>query len=219
MELAQKLRLMLVTDGLSRGNLSAVVESAISGGVRAVQLREKETGACELSAIASQLREVTRARDALLLINDRVDVALAVGADGVHLGWRSLTVSQARSLMGPDAVIGVSTHTVDEACLVAEEGADYVTFGPVFDTPSKRGLIDTQGLEQLSRCVRSTSIPVIAIGGMTPEVAASVRDSGATGMAAIRGLTVVANPEEAAAGYLQMWESASSARISPQSVG
>ena len=118
-------------------DLFAQVEAALRGGVRAVQLREKDLTAEELLPLAQQMRELTRKYNAKLLINRDIDIALAVGADGVHLGGNAMSVAEARKLVGRDRLIGVSTHSIDEVQKAEKDGADFVTFGPVYATPSK----------------------------------------------------------------------------------
>jgi len=203
-----RLRLMVITDRGVCANLPDAVAAALRGGARAVQLREKDMGALELLELARRLRRLTREHSASLIVNDRIDVALAADADGAHLGWRSLPVGVARRLLGPDRLIGVSTHSPSEAARAQEQGADYVTFGPVFDTPSKRGLVATQGVEGLAECVRAVDLPVVAVGGVLPEHVASLRDAGAIGVAVIRGVLASPRPEEAARAYLAAWDDA-----------
>jgi thiamine-phosphate pyrophosphorylase len=224
--LVERLQLVLVTNGEPGADTVAVAEEAMRGGVRVVQVREKSMGAGELLALASRLREATRRHGAWLIINDRIDVALACGADGVHLGWRSMPVDATRAIMknhcvvpdGPSAasgdgvlsraMVGVSTHSLDEAIRAERAGADYVTFGPILDTPSKRGLVAAQGFERLADCARAVRIPVVAIGGLLPEHAARARRAGAVGLAAIRGLMAAPSPRLAAAAYLERWDKA-----------
>jgi len=207
-----KLKLVLITDATIRKDLGTVAEAALRGGARTVQLREKDAGARELFEWSARLREAIRSYGALLIVNDRLDVALAAGADGVHLGWRSLPVEEARKIVGPERVIGVSVHSVEEAAQAGKDGADYVMFGPVFDTPSKRGLVAPQGLERLAECVRAAGTPVVAVGGILPENAPDVRRAGAAGMAVIRGLMAAASPEQKAREYLEAWERVANGR-------
>ena len=134
--------------------------------MRAVQLREKDLSAAELLPLAGELRSLTREFGARLLINDRVDVALATGADGVHLGGHSLPAADARRLLGPDKLIGVSTHRIEEIRTAEESGADFVTFGPVWFTPSKAPFGEPVGLAQLREACAATALPVFALGGV-----------------------------------------------------
>ena len=173
-----------------------VVQAALDGGVRAVQLREKDLEGGELYALAAQLRDVTTRYQARLLINDRIDVALAVDADGVHLGQTSFPVSTARELLGPDKLIGVSTHSVDE--ISAATGADFIVFGPVYFTPSKAAYGEPQGLERLRQAVKHSPAPVFAIGGIKQEHIAEVQAAGAHGIALISAVSAAADPSQAA---------------------
>lgn len=199
-ETLAKLRLTLVTDRTATAGrpLLEVVESALGGGVRAVQLRERDLGTRELVELASGLRDLTSRRGALLLINDRVDVALACGADGVHLPARSLSVRDARALLPAGRLVGVSTHSVEEVRAAAEDGADFVVFGPIFDTPSKREFGAPLGLGALDEACSSGSMPVVAIGGIDAGNAAACRARGAAGVAVIRAVLAALDPQGAA---------------------
>ncbi|MEW6585912.1 MAG: thiamine phosphate synthase, partial [Nitrospirota bacterium] len=162
------LRLYLVTD---RKLFSAVcsfyfaVEDALSAGVRSVQLREKDLSVRELIDVGRWMRDLTREYGAKLFINDRVDVALSVGADGVHLGRQSIPARAVRKICGKRLLIGVSTHSVDEAVEAEESGADFVTLGPIYRTPSKMKYGAPIGLDILRKVKSRISIPVLAIGG------------------------------------------------------
>lgn len=195
-------RLYFVTDRHQTAGrpLPDVVRAALDGGVRAVQLREKDLEAGELYRLAARLRELTARYAARLLINDRLDVALAVEADGVHLGQMSFPVRAARQLLGPDTLIGVSTHTPAE--IVAAEGADFVIFGPVYFTPSKAIYGKPQGLERLRQAVRSSPVPVFAIGGIHTGRIAAVRAAGARGIALISALSGAPDPRRTAQALL-----------------
>lgn len=177
-----------------------VVRAALNGGVRAVQLREKDLQGGELYGLAAQLRDITTRYQARLLINDRIDVALAVDADGIQLGQTSFPVSTARELLGPDKLIGVSTHSVNE--ISAATGADFIVFGPVYFTPSKAAYGEPQGLERLRRAVRHSSAPVFAIGGIKEEHIAEVQAAGAHGIALISALSAAPDPSQAAKALL-----------------
>jgi thiamine-phosphate pyrophosphorylase len=147
---------------------------------------------------ARRLRELTRRADAALLVSDRIDVALAAEADAVHLGWTSLPVEATRRIVGTRCRIGVSTHTLQEARDAARSGADYITFSPVFPTPSKEGLVAVTGLEGLREAVAGVSIPVIALGGIQAGNAPDCLDRGAAGVACIRAVFGGQSPGEAA---------------------
>jgi len=191
--------LYLITDRrqVPGGDLVTAVRGALEGGVRAVQLREKDLPAAELFPLARELRELTRRHGARLFVNDRLDVALAVGADGVHLGGHSLPTATARRLLGPLALIGVSTHSESEAARAARDGADFVTFGPVYFTPSKARYGAPVGLERLSAATAVSPLPVFALGGVTAERCVDVLAAGARGAALISA--ILADPDPAAA--------------------
>ena len=191
-------RLYFVTDRRQTAGrpLYDVVQAALDGGVRAVQLREKDLEGGELYRLAARLRDLTARYAARLLINDRLDVALAAGADGVHLGQTSLPVSTARQLLGPGKLIGVSTHSPDE--ITAAQGADFVVFGPVYFTPSKADYGQPQGVARLRQAARHSPVPVFAIGGIQADRIAAVRRAGAHGVALISALSAAAEPSRAA---------------------
>ena len=175
-------RLYVVTDRHQTAGrpLAEVVAAAARGGAGAVQLREKDLSARELYDMGACLQEVLSPYRVPLLINDRLDVALALNAEGVHLAGHSLPTRTARRALGPDKLLGVSTHSLDAARQAAEEGADFVVFGPVFATPSKLAYGPPQGLSQLAAVVREVSIPVLGIGGITPrQLAAGATNRGA----------------------------------------
>jgi len=191
--------LYLITDRKQVANghtLYTAVEAALQGGVKAVQLREKDLSAAELLPLATQLRDLTRSHGALLFINDNIDIALAVEADGVHLGSHSEATEVIRTKVGEKMLIGVSTHSKEEIEIAAKQGADFVTFGPVYATPSKAKYGKPQGLKKLSEACRNSSIPVFALGGITPERATEVKQVGAKGIALISA--IIARPDPCA---------------------
>ena len=179
----------LITDRLSveerGGKLLGVVEEALEGGIKAVQLREKDLGGRELLALALSMRELTSRYDALLFINDRLDVALAAGADGVHLGVASVGAAEARTLVGKEGLIGVSAHCVAEAKSAEAEGADFITLGPVYETPSKSAYGPPLTAAIIREAAGELSIPVFAIGGIRTERVEEVVSAGASGVAVI----------------------------------
>lgn len=181
--------------------LMQTVEAALEGGVRAVQLREKDLSAAELYPLAIDLRALTRRFGARLLINDRIDLALAVAADGVHLGGHSLPVAEVRRLLGPDQLIGVSTHHPAEPAAAAAAGADFITFGPVFDTPSKRPFGPPLGVEALRTACSASPLPVFALGGIRPELLPLLHTCGCHGCAVISALLAARDPCCAAAKF------------------
>lgn len=173
--------LYLITDGSasSRDAFLEKIGAALNGGVRLVQLREKALSARELLEAAKSVRQLTAACGAKLLINDRADIALLSGADGVHLTSKSYSASYARELLGKEAIIGVSTHSFDEATGAQQDGADFVTFGPVFHTPSKTEYDKPLGLAALEKTVGSLSIPVYGLGGINKGNVKQVLKTGA----------------------------------------
>lgn len=174
-----------------------VLENLLQLGVRMIQLREKDLSAAELYPIASELRTLTQEYNALLLINDRIDIAQAVNADGVHLGNHSLPVSTARRILGSTPIIGASAHSYEEARSAESGGADFITFGPVFHTPSKAAFGTPAGIDALSHICRTIRIPVYALGGVNPTSIKEVRGSGAYGAAFISALIASEHPETA----------------------
>ena len=187
-------RLVLVTDRRATAGreLVDVVVRALDAGLPAVQLRDKDLPGRALLALAEALRAATARRRALLFVNDRVDVALAVGADGVHLGQASMPVAVARGLLPPGALVGVSTHSPAE--LAAAAGADFALFGPVFATPSKPA---AQGEAALHAAVRATALPVLAIGGVTATAVPALLAAGAAGAAVVREILAADDPAAA----------------------
>lgn len=178
------------------------VEEALKGRVKAVQLREKDLKIRELLDLAYRMRDLTKRYGAKLFINDRVDVAVAVGADGVHLGRVSIPPSAAKKISN-NLLVGVSTHSVDEAIEAEKEGADFITLGPVFYTPSKAGYGEPVGLETLKIVCSSVSLPVFAIGGIKPEVVKNVQGTGAKGVAVISAILGADNIKDAAEKFLR----------------
>jgi thiamine-phosphate pyrophosphorylase len=180
--------LCLVTDRqrLGESSLEAVVEEAVKGGVNVVQLREKDLPAGELLALANRVRAATRGR-ALLVINDRLDVAVAAGADGVHLPENGLPEAVARRLLGRHAVIGRSVHSKEAAVEAEQAGADYVQIGTIYATQSKPDL-KPSGSKLVREVAAAVAVPVLAVGGVSPENAAEVIDAGASGASVISAI-------------------------------
>ena len=164
-------------------DLSRVLESAVGCGIRLFQYRNKTDSIQAVVIKAKALRAVAARFGVVFIINDRCDVALAVGADGVHLGQEDLPLDLARRIMGPDGIIGVSTHQPEEVARATRGGADYIGFGPLFPTTTKEHHASTVGLSGL-RGIRSlTPLPVFAIGGITVESLQDIREAGANGVA------------------------------------
>jgi thiamine-phosphate pyrophosphorylase len=189
--------LYLVTDRSAvAGPLEDAVEGCLEAGLRAVQLREKDLPVRGLLSLAQKLRESTRRHGAKLFINDRADVALAMGADGVQRAGTSLPLPALRSISPPGFLIGASVHSVDEA-LQAREGADFLVFGPVYDTPSKRQYGAPQGLAALERVAAAVRLPVFAVGGITAARVPEVTRAGASGVAVIGAVLGAERPADA----------------------
>lgn len=188
-------RLYLVTDrSLCKTDLIDSVIHALDGGVRIIQLREKDLSPRALLHYARTLREITLDYGAKLIINDRADIARIVGADGVHLGQKSYLPQDARAAAGEGGkLIGVSTHTLEEAFKAAHDGADYVTFGPVYSTPSKELYGAPIGTGYLKMAAEALDIPVYAIGGIKKENVGDAIATGAAGVAVISA--VLASPD------------------------
>ena len=200
-----ELRLSLVTDRTQTcgRDLAAVVVECLAAGLPAVQVREKDLSAAELAVLCRRLREPTRARGALLIVNDRADVALAVGADAVQRTHASLSVADLRAVADGRLRIGASVHSLEDALSAEAEGADWIVFGPVYDTASKRQYGAPQGLAKLQRVTSAVRIPVVAIGGITPERVAEVRAAGARGVAAISAILSADSPATATRRFLE----------------
>jgi len=194
-------RVYLITDRRQApgGDLLRAVEGALDGGIRAVQLREKDLPGKELCLLADRMRNLTARHGVRLLINDRVDIALAVGADGVHLGGASLPASAARTLLGEEALIGCSTHSESELREAVAQGADFATFGPVYPTPSKAAYGPPVGVTALAGACNRSAIPVFALGGVGPHNVGEVMEAGAFGIALISAVVAAADPRGAAA--------------------
>lgn len=181
--------LYLCTDRqlMSTETIEEAVELAIQGGVTVVQLREKDCTSREFYEVAKQVKAITDAYEIPLLINDRLDIALAVGADGVHLGQTDIPVFVARDLLGPDKIVGATANTIEKAEEAWKSGADYLGVGDVFGTTTKA---DTKHvtLEELKKIKELVDIPVVAIGGINADNIASLRTAGVDGAAVISAL-------------------------------
>ncbi len=184
--------------------LVAAVEEALKAGIKAVQLREKDLLTRELLQIAYEIKGLTEKYNAMLFINDRLDIALCTNADGVHLGQASIPVYAVRQVVGDKMLIGVSTHSLQEAVSAEGEGADFITYGPLYETPSKVKYGQPVGLESLKTLRERVSIPVFGIGGIKPEKAKNVIDAGAHGIALISGILGEADIKSAAEKYIKI---------------
>ena len=196
--------LYLVTDRHQTDGrpLIPLVEQAVAGGLRAVQVRERDMATRDLLAISQKLCAMMRARGGRVMINDRVDLVLALGADGVHLRADSLPVAVARRLLGADRLIGVSAHSADDVARAESDGADFAVLGPVHETPSKRGYGAPIGLRALEEATRRCRLPVFAIGGMTVARVEDVRKAGAYGVAVVSAILSAASVESATRQFL-----------------
>ncbi|MFW5938615.1 MAG: thiamine phosphate synthase [Halanaeroarchaeum sp.] len=192
---------LVTQESLSRDRTTPeVVEAAIAGGVDVVQVREKNAGAREQLEIARKLREPTRDAGVPLVVNDRVDVAVAADADGVHLGDEDLPVPDAREQLGEDAIVGRSVSTVEGAREAETAGADYLGVGAIYTTDSKDDIDDDEyaiGLDPVRAIADAVAIPIVGIGGIAPENAPEVVRAGADGVAVISAITAADSPEVA----------------------
>jgi thiamine-phosphate pyrophosphorylase len=188
---------VLITERLCRGSWQGALRGAAAGGARAFQLREKDLDDRALFARAVEFRELCRATDTLCIINDRADIAVAVDADGVHVGQDDLSITAARQVVGPRRIVGISTHDVPQAESAAAQRPDYVAVGPMFATALKP---DTQvaGPETLRAVRAGCALPLAAIGGIAAENAAALRQSGANMIAACSAVISQENPQQAA---------------------
>ena len=192
--------LYLVTDrGLSRGRPTPeIVRAAVRGGVTCVQLREKKCSTREFIAEALAVRDFLKWRGVPLIINDRVDVALAVGADGVHLGQGDLPLAEARAILGESKLIGISAESLRDAVAAENAGADYLGVSPIFATPTKTDTAAPLGLEGLRAIRRQVKLPLVAIGGLNAGNAAAVIGGGADGVAVVSAIVAADDPGLAA---------------------
>jgi len=208
-ELLLALRLIVLTDRdlAAPRTVEDVVEKALLGGAPAIQLRDKGVSAGELLAVGQRLRELTRRHEALLFVNDRLDVALAAGADGVHVGPGDLPVAALRARVPAGFLIGYSCDDVAQAHSAVAAGADYIGCGAVYGTTTKTEAGAAIGLERLNALAATVDVPVVAIGGITPERAAEVATTGAAGIAVAGGVMAAADPAEAVRRLMEPFQS------------
>ena len=195
--------LCMVTDRTrtASGDLLETVSAAVDAGVCMVQLREKDMPAGQLLQLARMLRAVTEGKS-LLIVNDRVDVALLSGTDGVQLGEEAMSIAQARKLTGPNLLIGSSVHSVEGAVAAESNGADFLVLGAIFETTTHPG-VETGGLALVEAVTRRVRIPVLGIGGITPANVRSVIDAGASGAAVITAISMSPDPRAAITALLE----------------
>ncbi len=198
-------RLHVLTDTVLQTHFShfELAQMAIKGGADTIQFRQKSGPTREMIQMAKQLKQLCLETGVLFIVNDRVDVALAAEADGVHLGKDDFPLPLARNLLGEEAIIGGSAATVEEAEKCLAEGADYIGFGPVFPTTSKADAGPVSGINILQKVAESVQVPIIAIGGIHPKNAPQVIKAGAYGIAVISAVCCQDNPEEATRALLQ----------------
>ncbi len=195
----EQLSLYLVTDPVlcrSRG-VEETCRLALEAGVRAVQLRDKNASTRELLRMAVILRDLCGKHEAVFIVNDRIDVAMACGADGVHLGQDDMPVRLARTILGPDAVIGASARSPEEAESAWREGADYIAANLVFHTDTKTDLGEPLGIEAIAELKKASPLPLVAIGGINPSNADSVRRAGADGIAVVSAIMAAEDVQHA----------------------
>lgn len=196
---ALNLELYLVTDReLARRPLEQVVESALQGGVTLVQLREKNCSTREFIGIAESIHALCRRFNVPLIINDRVDVAQAVDAEGVHLGQSDMPAETARAILGAEKIIGLSVESVEDARQAEDEDVDYLGVSPIFFTPTKTDLQRELGLEGLRQIKAFTRHPLVGIGGLSAANAAAVIRAGADGIAVVSAICGADDPKHAA---------------------
>ena len=185
--LTARMALHVLTDrAWSRGrDMVSVAAAAIEGGATVIQLRDKTASTRELVAEGLALRVLTRERGVLLIVNDRIDVALAIDADGVHVGQDDMPVALARQMLGPERILGASAGNLEEAIPVIEGGADYLGVGPIYATSTKSDAGQPIGLHFLSELAVRYAIPLVAIGGITASNAGPIIQAGASGVAVI----------------------------------
>ena len=203
--------LYLVTDRpLSRGRSTIeVVTAAVAGGITCVQLREKDCGTRDFISEAEQLLPLLKKHGIPLIINDRLDVALAVEADGVHLGQSDMPLSTARKICGNSLFIGISAESTDDAVKAEQEGADYIGVSPVFATATKQDTGRPLGLEGVRQIRELVDIPIVGIGGIDRSNAESVIQAGADGIAVVSAIVSADDPESAARRLKELVDQAS----------
>lgn len=189
---------VLITSSLCRsGSLRETARAAIAGGADAIQLREKDVSDAVLLAMAAELRELTDETGKMLIINDRADIAAIVGADGLHLGQQDLPIAEARRLLRPGAVIGRSSHSLTQALAAVNEGADYVSVGPMFETATKDAG-PAPGLDLLRQASEQMTLPIVPIGGINASNVKQLVAAGAKRVAVCSAICSAADPRAAA---------------------
>ena len=194
----EKARLYVIVGSSNPGKrLETLVEQAIRGGAGIIQLRCKESSPENLLGQAKRLREVTRSSNALFIINDYPEIAVSSDADGVHIGQDDMSIEEARKIVGPDRLVGQSTHSKEQALKAQQEGADYIGYGPLFTTPTKPDY-QAIGLEAVRLIREEITIPYFVIGGVSQENCREILDYGASRVAVVRAVTEAEDVEQAA---------------------
>ena len=185
--------------------IEASVESALRGGTTVIQLREKDCSSREFYELGLRVKKITERYNAPLIINDRVDIALAVGAAGVHVGQGDLPCKVVREIVGPDMIVGVSAATLDEAVRAEEDGADYLGVGAMYATATKT---DTRpvSMEELLKIRAAVKIPIVVIGGINKQTLGNFKGTGVNGLAVVSAIVAQPDPEAAARELLRMWK-------------
>lgn len=214
--LRSRLALYLITDsrfmeinGYKR-SLIDVVKAAIEGGTTAVQYREKQASTKQMVSEVMKLKKLCNSHGVLFFVNDRIDVALAVDADGVHLGQNDMPLTIARRIFGGDKIIGITVHNEEELVRAELEGADYVSFAPVFATPTKPDHKTPMGTVKLSQLASKTRLPSVAIGGINLDNAEEVYKTGIDGVCIISSIMQAADPEYVARAFIERYHRAKS---------
>ncbi len=199
--------LYLCTDRrlMTSPTIEASAESALRGGTTVIQLREKDCSSREFYELGLRVKKITDAYHAPLIINDRVDIALAVGAAGVHVGQGDLPCKVVREIVGPDMIVGVSAATLDEAVQAEEDGADYLGVGAMYATATKT---DTRpvSMEELLKIRAAVKIPIVVIGGINKQTLGNFKGTGVDGLAVVSAIVAQPDPEAAARELLRMWK-------------
>jgi thiamine-phosphate pyrophosphorylase len=203
-------RLYAIIDAEQIGQASPLIicQALLTAGIRLIQYRDKKTSSRELFAVARELQGCVRQAGGMLIVNDRADVALAVDADGVHLGQEDLPVELARRMLGKGRVIGFSTHSVEQVSEADTTSADYIAFGPISPTQSKEKPDPVVGLAGLRQARKLTRKPLVAIGGITLEMVPAVIAAGADSVAVIRDLLQAPDIAQRAGEFLRACEKA-----------
>lgn len=205
--LEEKLRLYLVTnsDGLEESVFLRKIEEAIKGGVTIVQIREKDRSTREYIELATKVHEITRRYDVPLIVDDRIDVAMAVGAEGVHLGQSDMPVKMARDILGENVIIGATTKTVEQAREAYDSGADYLGVGAIYPTTTKVKTVLTS-VDTLKDICASVPIPANAIGGLTKDNLQILKGAPVAGICVVSAIMKAEDTKEAAAGLRRAYE-------------